>query len=170
MLYREFFSEFVYKHKREWQFTGGLQIQNYNQEIYEVKPEVPLVKTVTPYFDFLYKISRKKSLRFESQYMITDQDFGSWLFTLAEYGVAPHWIFEASVMYNISPSDKSPKDPDTGESLNIVYPTVGVVYVNKANRFQLRYVKQVEGIVCSGGICRLEPAFSGFKFSVSSNF
>lgn len=170
LLYREILGEVVYKYKRQWQLTGGLQMQKYNQRIYEVKPEVPLVSTVTPYLDFLYKFSRKKSIRFETQYMSTKEDFGSWFFALAEYGMAPHWIFEASIMYNIDPSDKSPKDPDTGESLNIVYPTLGVVYINKANRFQLRYVKQVEGIVCSGGICRLEPAFSGVKFSVSSNF
>ena len=49
-------------------------------------------------------------------------------------------------------------------------PKKSSVYVKNANRFQLRYVKQVEGIVCSGGICRLEPAFSGVKFSMSSNF
>ena len=170
LLYREILGEIVYKYKRDWQLTTGLQLQKYNQEIYEVKPEVPIVSTVTPYMDFLYKFSRKKSLRIESQYMSTDEDFGSWLFALAEYGMAPHWIFEASVMYNISPSKNSPQDPVTGELLNIVYPTFGVVYINKANRFQLRYVKQVEGIVCSGGICRLEPAFSGIKFSVSSNF
>jgi len=169
-LYQEILGEVVYKHKRVWQLTSGLQLQQYNQEIYETKPEVPIVSTVTPYIDFLYKFTRKKSLRVEAQYMNTQEDFGSWVFALAEYGMAPHWIFEASVMYNVAPSDKSPKDPDTGESLNIVYPTLGVVYVNKSNRFQLRYVKQVEGIVCSGGICRLEPAFSGVKFNVTSNF
>lgn len=170
LLYREVLGEVVYKYKRKWQLTGGLQLQKYNQELYEVKPEVPLVSTVTPYLDFLYKFSRKKSLRFETQYMSTKEDFGSWFFALAEFGIAPKWIFEASVMYNIDPSKKSPKDPETGESLNILYPTIGVVYVNKSNRFQLRYVKQVEGIVCSGGICRLEPAFSGVKFSMTSNF
>jgi len=102
--------------------------------------------------------------------MSTAEDFGSWFFALAEVGLAPKWIFEASVMYNVEPSKKSPQDPETGESLNILYPTFGVVYVKKSNRFQLRYVKQVEGIVCSGGICRLEPAFSGVKFGMTSNF
>ena len=170
LLYREIYGEVAYKHSRKLKVSGGLQLQNYNQEVYEVKPEVPLVKTVTPYLDVLYKFSRKKSLRFETQYMSTKEDFGSWFFALAEVGIAPRWIFEASMMYNIAPSKKSPQDPDTGESLNILYPTLGVVYVKNANRFQLRYVKQVEGIVCSGGICRLEPAFSGVKFSMSSNF
>ncbi|MEE9438012.1 MAG: DUF6029 family protein [Saprospiraceae bacterium] len=170
LLYREILAEIEYKYKRAWKITGGLQLQKYNQQVYEVKPEVPLVSTVTPYLDFLYKLTRKKSIRFETQYMATDQDFGSWWFGLIELGLAPHWIFESSIMYNIKPSKKSPKNPDTGESLNIIYPTLGVVYVNKSNRFSLRYVKQVEGIVCSGGICRLEPAFSGVKFSIASNF
>lgn len=169
-LYNELFTEIVYKYKRKWQLSGGLQLQTYNQEIYETKPEVPLVKTVTPYLDFLYKIDRKKSIRFETQYMDTDQDFGSWWFGLVEIGLAPKWIFETSLMYNVSPGPNAPKDPETGEKVAIAYPTFGVVYTKSSNRFQLRYVKQVEGIVCSGGICRLEPAFSGVKFSMSSNF
>ncbi len=170
LLYRELLAEVEYKHKRKWKLLTGLQLQKYNQGIYEVKPQVPLVSAVTPYLDFLYKFSRKKSIRFELQYMDTKQDFGSWIFGLAEYSLAPHWIFEGSLMYNISPSEKSPKDPKTGKSLNILYPTLGAVYVTGSNRFSLRYVKQVEGIVCSGGICRLEPAFSGVKFTLSSNF
>ncbi|MEM9822759.1 MAG: DUF6029 family protein [Bacteroidota bacterium] len=43
-------------------------------------------------------------------------------------------------------------------------------YTNGANRFSLSYIKQVEGIVCAGGICRLEPAFSGVRATVSSTF
>ncbi len=170
LLYREMLGEITYKYKRKWKLLGGLQVQKYNQEIYEVKPQVPLVSTITPYLDFLYKFSRKKSIRFETQYMSTKEDFGSWFFALAEVGLAPHWIFESSIMYNVKPSKNSPVDINTGERKKIIYPTLGVVYVNGANRFQLRYVKQVEGIVCSGGICRLEPAFSGVKFTMSSNF
>ena len=170
-LYREIYTEVVYKHKRLWQLTGGVQLQSYNQEIYETKPEVPVVETVTPYAEFLYKFSRKKSLRIETQYMDTEQDFGSWVFALAEYAMAPHWLFEVSGMYNIDPSLKT--DPETGEKKvgdKILYPTLGVVYSDKATRYSLRYVKQVEGVVCSGGICRLEPAFSGVKFQVSTTF
>lgn len=170
-LYREIFTEVIYKYKREWQITGGLQLQSYNQEIYETKPEVPMVETVTPYLEFLYKFSRKKSLRIEAQYMDTDQDFGSWIFGLAEYAIAPHWLFEVSGMYNVQPTETS--DPETGDKVirdKILYPTLGVVYSHKASRYSLRYVKQVEGVVCSGGICRLEPAFSGVKFQVSTTF
>ncbi len=160
LLYREFYSEFQYKKKRQWILTGGIQFQQYNQEIFETKPDVPLVNTVIPFADFLYKLDRKKSLRFELQYMSTRQDFGSWIFGLAEYSVAPHWTFTISDMYN-----SSPKKTD-----KIHYPRLDVFYTVKSNRFSLSYVKQVEGVVCSGGICRLEPAFSGLRMTVNSTF
>jgi hypothetical protein len=165
LLYREIFTEVVYKQKRKWQVTAGVQLQSYNQELFEGKPEVPMVETVTPYFEFLYKFSRRKSLRFEAQYMDTEQDFGSWVFALAEYAIAPSWLFEVSGMYNIDPN---PDNPIVTEPL--LYPTFGVVYSHKATRYGLRYVKQVEGVVCSGGICRLEPAFSGVRFQVNTTF
>jgi hypothetical protein len=166
-LFRELLTEVNYKPSSKSQLIAGLQVLNYNQDIYEQKPLVPIVKTVTPYIDFLYKFSRKKSLRTELQYMITQQDYGSWIFALAEYGVAPNWIFELSGMYNVDPKFSliSGKEPQ-----KILYPAIGVVHIKGSNRFQLRYVKQVEGVVCSGGICRLEPAFSGVRFSLNSTF
>ncbi|MCB0660118.1 MAG: hypothetical protein KDC04_04235, partial [Saprospiraceae bacterium] len=151
---------------RKWQITTGLQTLKYNQEIYESKAHAPIVHTLTPYFDFLYKFTPKKALRVEGQYMHTEQDFGSWLFGLAEMSIAPRWIFEASGMYNVVPK----KANAFGEIKKVLYPTLGVVYNAHAQRYSLRYVKQVEGVVCSGGICRLEPAFSGVRFSVNATF
>lgn len=161
LLYREFFTEVVYKYKRQWQLTGGVQFQKYNQERFEVKPDVPLVETVTPYVDFLYKLDKKKAIRTELQYMNTQQDFGSWLFGLVEYTIAPNWTFTVSDMWNVSPKR-------TEDALH--YPRFDVFYSVKSNRFSLSYVKQVEGIVCSGGVCRLEPAFSGVRLGVTSSF
>jgi hypothetical protein len=130
------------------------------------------VETVTPYVDVLYKFDRKKSLRVEAQYMNTEQDFGSWVFGLAEFTIAPHWTFTASDMFNIRPNPDKEEIPvdSRGEKMKIHYPRFDVFYVFKANRFSLSYVKQVEGIVCTGGICRLEPAFSGVKMTVNSTF
>ena len=98
--------------------------------------------------------------------MSTKQDYGSWLYALAEFSISPHWLFELSDMYNIAPTVK--EDGKEGEKLH--YPTAGVVYSAGSTRYSLRYVKQVEGVVCSGGICRLEPAFSGVKLNISANF
>ena len=128
-----------------------------------------MLEAYTPYFDFLYKLSRKKSINIEGQYMYTKQDYGSWANLFIEFATAPHWSFEASAMYNIVPGERSPKD-DNGEHLSILYPSVGITYTNGSNRFAVRYVKQVEGVVCSGGVCRLEPAFSGIKLNVTSRF
>lgn len=166
-LYREFFSEVNYKPNSSLTMNGGLQVVNYNQNVYEQKPEAPIVKTFVPYFDILKKINRRNSLRVEGQYMHTQQDFGSWLNGLIEYGFVPGWLFEISGMFNIVP-----KRTLIGASKpeKILYPSLGAVYAKGPNRYQLRYVKQVEGVVCSGGICRLEPAFSGVRFSLSSQF
>lgn len=176
-LYRELYLETIYKIKRTWRITSGIQFLTYNQEIYEVKPEVPLVNTVVPYFDVLYKIGRKKSLRFEGQYMFIGddkkkglkQDYGDWVFGLLEYNIAPHWSFVASDMFNIDPGTNAPSD-ESGDKLALHYPRFDVFYKNGNNRYGLSYIKQVEGIVCTGGICRLEPAFSGYQFSVNSTF
>src|SRR5690606_22191501 len=54
LLYRELFTEFLYKYKRKWQVTTGVQLVNYNQKVYEQKADVPLVRTFVPYVDFLY--------------------------------------------------------------------------------------------------------------------
>lgn len=161
LLYREYMLQFQYKEKRKWLLTAGIQSVNYNQEIFEVKPNVPLVETITPFVDFLYRFTSKRSIRTELQYLSTDQDLGSWAYGIVEVGLAPMWLFEVSGMYNVAPVKGADK---------ILYPTVGGVFNWNSHRLSLRFVKQVEGIVCAGGICRLEPAFSGVKFTLNSSF
>ncbi len=167
LLYREILVEATYKYKRQWQLVAGIQRQQYNQEVYEVKPGVPMVQTLTPYVDWLYKLSRRKALRVEAQYMATEQDYGSWAFALVEFTWAPHWALTLSDMYNVKPRKTFDAE---GKPLPIHYPRLDVYYTSGPNRFSLSYVKQVEGVVCSGGICRLEPAFSGVKLTVNASF
>ncbi|WP_235297654.1 DUF6029 family protein [Portibacter marinus] len=171
LLYREYFIDLQYKPNRKLDSHIGIQRQIYNQSVYEGKPRniTPIVRTWTPFVDVLYKFTRRNSLKIESQYMSTAQDYGSWLYLLAEYGMAPHWRFELSGMYNIIPNPGNPNIPE-GAGEKILYPTAGVYYQWKQSRYGLRYVKQVEGVVCTGGVCRLEPAFSGVKFEVNSIF
>jgi len=177
LLYREVYTEVSYKHERLWTLLGGVQVQRYNQEIFEFKPDAPIVETLIPYFDFLYKFDRKRAIRFEGQYMATGKDekgvkhdYGDWLFGLLEFSIAPNWTFTMSDMFNAAPGKNAPVDPDTGEKLGLHYPRFDVFYTHRANRFSLSYVKQVEGVVCTGGICRLEPAFSGVRFTANSSF
>lgn len=160
-LYQEINVDFTYKNRPKWQLTAGLQRQVYNQDIYLEKKGLPNVETWTPYVEYLYKFNRKQSLRFEGQYMATEQDFGSWIFALLEYGIAPHWTISVSDMYNSVPK----KHPDP-----IHYPSIVGFYSVGATRISAGYVKQVEGIVCTGGICRFEPAFNGFKMTLNTLF
>jgi hypothetical protein len=164
-LYREFFISFQYRKPRKWQLVSGIQIMEYNQEAYEVKPGVDNVRATTPFVEFLYRFNSKKSIRTELQYMHTDQDYGSWLFSLVEWTINPHLQVEISGMYNINPGEASPTDPSDGMKKKILYPTIGASYTQGNKRWSLRYVKQVEGVICTGGICRLEPAFSGLRLN-----
>ena len=165
LLYREFYMSWQYRKPRKWEITGGIQIMEYNQSVFEVKPGVDNVQAVTPFFELDYRFTSKKSLRAEMQYMSTAQDYGKWIFGLLEWSMASHWQFELSAMYNIDPGESSPDDVLTGLKKKILYPTAGVTYTLGNKRWALRYVKQVEGVVCTGGICRLEPAFSGLRFN-----
>jgi hypothetical protein len=158
--YNEIYADISYKVEDAWQLTAGIQTQFFSISTYYGKPEAD-VETITPFAEFLYKFNQKTSLRLEVQYMDNSEDIGSWVFGLAELGFAPRWLFEVSNMYNTQPTKGK-------EALH--YPTVGLAHTRGANRFGLRYVKQIEGIVCSGGICRLEPAFSGLRASITSTF
>lgn len=169
-LFREFYIAFQYKRKRKWELKSGIQIMSYNQEIYEVKPEVPILEAKTVFADFLYRIDSKNSIRSEFQYMHTEEDYGQWLFGSVEASIGRHIILEASGMYNVSPGPASPVDPDTGIKKQILYPTLGMQLRWGSRRINFRYVKQVEGVICTGGICRLEPAFSGFRINSYAQF
>ena len=181
LLYRELYTQVELKPTRDWIIKGGIQLQTYNQEVYQFKPGIPNVEAVTPFVDVLYKLSRRNALRLEAQYMNTGQytdpetgkilrqDYGSWLFGQLELTLAPNWTFTASDMYNAAPGKLSPVD-ENGEKVQLHYPRFDVFYNYKGTRYSLSYVKQVEGIVCTGGVCRLEPAFSGVQATLLATF
>jgi hypothetical protein len=145
----------------------GMQRVFYNQAVYEQEPEYENVETLTPYMEWLHKVGKDKSLRIEAQYLKTDRDQGSFANLMIEYYFSKEWSMSVGDMVNI--------EPHRYERMNIEnavlhYPIVFVSY-NKNNSFYtLSYLKQQEGVNCSGGICRVEPAFSGVRFTVSSNF
>ncbi|PCH67112.1 MAG: hypothetical protein COC01_06555 [Bacteroidetes bacterium] len=165
-LFTEVFLEYEKKLNKKTHIAIGSQYIRYNKRIYQNGP-YPIVEAITPFLEGVYKVKRKKSIRFEVQYMHTKQDYGSWAYLLLEYNIAPKYSFAVLDMYNISPKKSivAGEPPD-----DIHYPTIFASYTTGANRFSLAYVKQVEGVVCTGGLCRYEPAFSGVKFSLNSSF
>jgi hypothetical protein len=140
----------------------GFFFARYNKFIYRKEGEQD-INAYTPFMEFSYKINKKHSLRFEFQYQHVVKDYGQWLFALLEYNIAPNFSFAVSDMWNFKPN------PNLNPNANHYY-SFFVGYTRGPHRFTLAYVKQVEGIVCTGGVCRLEPAFSGVKFGVNSTF
>jgi hypothetical protein len=173
-LFREGFVEGYYQGLKSWIFQLGAQYLEYNIALYQVKPVPdPILYAITPFAEITYRLNEKKSIRAELQYMNAKQDYGSWAFALLEYDVAPKWSLSVSDMYNLSP-DKGPDNPNyTGPGFSPKsnhYYNIFAAYTKGANRFSLAYVKQVDGINCTGGVCRYEPAFSGLKATITSSF
>lgn len=164
-LYREGFVDAEIRTVKNFIFHLGMQYLVYNQALYQqkVKENYPNVIALTPFVEVVYKIDSRKSIRTEVQYMNTKQDFGSWIFGLLEFSIASKWSFAVSDMYNIAPNYKHVNKAHH-------YPNVFVAYTQGSHRFTVQYVKQVEGINCTGGVCRYEPAFSGGRIGVISTF
>lgn len=165
-LYREAYFEANYRGFEKWIFQVGAQYMEYNQEVYQQKPGVPTVKSITPFVEAVYKINNKTSIRTEWEYMDNKQDYGSWIFGLVELNIAPKWSFSISDMYITALNPKNPADITSPQH----YYSIFGAFTQGPHRFTLAYVKQVDGINCTGGVCRYEPAFSGVKLGITSSF
>lgn len=160
-LYREMNIEAKIKFNKKSYISVGLQRQIYNQRIYEFKPGKPLVKAWTPFAEATYKINKKKSVRAELSHMQTQQDFGSWWWGLLEYNIAPKYSFSLMDMWNYGNHDPKKR---------IHYYTAFAAANFGRNRFTLGYVRQVQGVICTGGVCRVEPSFNGIRATLNSTF
>jgi hypothetical protein len=169
LLYREVYVEMKTKFGKNLKAIYGIQYLNYNFGVYQ-KQEIPgtkgntsdrLVKALTPYVDVTYKFNRKQSMRMELSHMGTHQDLGSWWWGMLEYNVAPKYSFSIMDMWNYG---------NPSENARIHYYTIFGAINFGHNRLAGGYVKQVQGVVCNGGVCRVEPAFNGFRFTLTSTF
>ena len=113
--------------------------------------------------DVTYKFDRKKSLRVEVQYLYADRhdgayDYeGDWVAGLVEFSLAPRWSFFVQDMYNI---DKTKTNYYSG----------GFSYTYNRTRVQLSYGRNRAGYICSGGVCRYSPAYTGVNLVLTSSF
>lgn len=163
-LFREFYFDAELKISKKIKTLVGFQFVRYNQDFYEGPAALPTnVQVYSPFFEMTYKIDRKKSLRFEAQYQSAQRDFGQWLYALLEFNVAPKFSISVSDMWNFKPGPNK-------SSINEHYYSVYTSYTEGPHRFFMSYVRQVEGIVCTGGICRLEPAFNGVRAGLNTSF
>jgi Family of unknown function (DUF6029) len=164
-LYRELYLDAEVRTIKNTAVHVGYQFLSYNQEVYQLKGK--FFDAHTFFSEITYKLSEKRSLKADLQYMHGKGDYGSWAYALLEYDIAPRWAFAIGDMFNIASTANFSIHPGLK---NQHYPNVFVAHTRNAHRFTAQFVKQVEGINCTGGVCRYEPAFSGFKFGIVSSF
>lgn len=107
--------------------------------------------------DLLYKYTDTFSTRLELQYLVTHEDKKDWMAALLEVSFAPHWSIYASDMYNHGSS-------------KIHYYNGGISYVKSRTRLALGYGRYKSGYICSGGVCRPIPAYTGANLSLTMSF
>ncbi len=107
--------------------------------------------------DTEYKFTDSFSLRAELQYLYSEELSKDWMAGLIDLNFAPKWSIYASDMYN------------HGDS-KVHYYSAGVRYTNSGISITAGYGRNREGMVCSGGVCRWQPAFTGGNVSMSLNF
>ena len=166
-LYHEINANFYHRWGLDLKTRAGIQHVNYDRRVYQGKPNANMVKTITPYAEATYRLTRKHSIRTQVQYLATEEDQGDFAFALLEYNVAPHYTLSVSDMVNTQPRKNGELKKD--QSWVHYYNIFGSYTLNQT-RFSAGYVKRVQGVVCTGGVCRVEPAFSGVQVRVSTNF
>lgn len=107
--------------------------------------------------DLLYKFNSTTSLRAELQYLVTHEDQKDWMAVLAEFSFAPHWCVFVSDMWNHG-------------STRMHYYNGGVSYSKSRTKVTLGYGRYKAGYICSGGVCRQIPAYTGANLAVLMSF
>ena len=107
--------------------------------------------------DLLYKYTDNFSTRLELQYLFTHEDKKDWMAALLEVNFAPSWSIYVSDMFNHG-------------STKLHYYNGGVSYTKSRTRVALGYGRFKDGYICSGGVCRTVPAYTGFNLTVTTSF
>lgn len=147
------------KINRKWKTDFNYLNIIYNKDIIQGLAGYGTVYANVAIADITYKLKPRHSLRVEIQGLFTEQDHGNWTMGLLEYTIAPKWFVSISDQYNYGNDDEK-----------LHYFNIAAGYKKGANRIQLGYGRQREGIVCIGGVCRNVPASSGFNISITSSF
>lgn len=134
--------------------------------------------TNTVVADVTYKFNPRYSLRAELQYLYFDyvkpddrnrsDDAGTdWLAFLVEFNIAPKWSFFFSDMMNFNRAYH-----ENGEQVKstVHYPSGGFSFTKSRTRIQLSYGRNRKGYICSGGVCRQQPAYTGVNLVLTSSF
>ena len=128
-------------------------LQDYNKEDNGV--HIGMSHTVVA--DLLYKWTPKFSTRLELQYLASKEYQKDWMAALLKVSFAPSWSVFASDMYNHG---------DT----KMHYYNAGVSYAYQWFRVAAGYGRYRAGYICSGGVCRQIPAYTGANLTLTASF
>ncbi len=107
--------------------------------------------------DGQYRISSDVAARLELQYLYSQELSRDWMAALVEFTFSPHWSFTLSDMYNHGSS-------------KVHYYNIGASYSLDALNISLLAGRNREGMICSGGVCRWQPAFTGGVLRIQWSF
>lgn len=113
--------------------------------------------------DVTYKFTPKFSLRGELQYLYAphtegfSEVDGDWVAGLLEASFAPKWSIFVQDMYNHGGSE-------------INYYSAGASFTHSFIRIALSYGRNRAGYICSGGVCREMPAYTGGNLAMTLTF
>ena len=157
-LFRDFSLDVERQWTKKFKTTLMYSLQDYNKEAknsagYEVYVGLSHIFVA----DLLYKWTQTFSTRLELQYLASKDYQKDWMAALLEVNFAPHWSVFASDMYNHG---------DTG----LHYYNGGVSFVYENLRIAAGYGRYRAGFICSGGVCREIPAYTGANLTLTASF
>ena len=154
MLFRDFSFDVERYWTKKFKTTLLYSMQQYNDS-YGAKADYMTQNIVVA--DLLYKWTSTLSTRMELQYLQTYQDKKDWMAALLEVNFAPHWSVFGSDMYNHG-------------STKVHYYNAGVSYTKSRTRIAAGYGRYKAGYICSGGVCRTIPAYTGANLTITTSF
>ena len=180
---RNVWIDFNFDVERQWskklKTTFLYSFQRWDQAITKYdNPESHYCRSHIFVGDVTYKFNKKHSIRVEAQYLASEEYEGDWVAGTIEYNFAPKFSFYVSDMWNCEKMIDGQygnyyiTNPDTqeGEHKLLHYYQVGASFTHNSLRAQLSYGRNRAGYVCSGGVCRFQPAYTGVNLSLTLSF
>ena len=155
LLFRDFSVDIEKQWTKKFKSTLLYSMQNYNKRHENNGVYIGLSHIVVA--DLLYKFTPKFSTRMELQYLASKDDQKDWMAGLIEVNFAPHWSVFVSDMYN------------HGDS-KVHYYNGGVSFAMNHLRVAAGYGRYRAGFICSGGVCREIPAYTGANLTLTASF
>ena len=154
LLFRDLSVDIEKQWTKEFKSTLVWSMQEYNKS-YGANKSTILQNVFVA--DLLYKFTPSFSTRMELQYLTTREDQKDWMAALLEVNFAPSWSIYVSDMFNHGMT-------------KLHYYNGGVSYTKSRTRLALGYGRFKDGYICSGGVCRTVPAYTGFNLTLTTSF